>query len=55
MSESRAAVISQISQVWPLAGVKRDWSISIQLRSPLMVKPTHRPGSPLTLRATTVP
>ena len=42
--DSRPAVISQISQVRPLAGVKRERSISSQVRSPLMVNPTHSPG-----------
>ncbi len=49
------AVMSQISQVRPPAGLKREWSISSQLGSPLMLKPTHRPFSPLTVWATMVP
>ena len=54
-SDRAPAVSSQISQVLPLAVARRERSISSQLGSPLMVKPTHRPVSPLTLPATMVP
>ena len=53
-SDSAPAVMSQMSQVRPPAGLKRDRSISSQLGSPLMLKPTHRPFSPFTLCATMV-
>jgi hypothetical protein len=54
-SDSAPAVMSQISQVLPLAADRRERSMSSQLRSPLMVKPTHSPFSPFTLLATMVP
>ncbi len=53
-SDSAAAVSTHTSQVLPPAGLKREGSIRNQFWSPSMVKPTHRPSSPLTLLATMV-
>src|SRR5574343_151077 len=53
-SDSAPAVMSQMSQVRPPAGLKRERSISSQLGSPLMLKPTHTPLSLFTLWATMV-
>ena len=54
-SDSAAAVISQTSQVLPPTCEKRLRSSSIQKWSRSMRKPIHRPCSPLTLLAITVP